>query len=82
LYLNVRLGARPVSSVTVNGTVAGPVPSVPAIAVARSCCTVPITSPIVAILNDDIRLGSEVYTVARVIGKAVGPKLKKGCPKA
>ena len=31
---------------------------VPAIAVARSCCIVPMTSPIAEILNDEARLGS------------------------
>ena len=45
-------------SVTVIGTTAGPLPSVPAIAVGRSCCIVPIISPIDEILNDDMRLGS------------------------
>ena len=45
------------SSVTVIGTSAGPLPSVPAIAVGRSCVMVPIVSPIDEILNDVSRLG-------------------------
>jgi hypothetical protein len=31
---------------------------------------------------DTFRLGSSVWTRARVIGKSVGPRLKKGWPKA
>ena len=62
LKLNVRVDVLPSSrvdcSVTDIGITAGPLPSVPAIAVARSCCIVPMTSPIDEILNDDIRLGS------------------------
>ena len=50
----------------------------PAIAVARSCVIVPITSPMVEILNDDIRLGSMAYTYARVIGSSAGPRPKNG----
>ena len=49
-------------SVTVIGTSAGPLPSVPAIAVARSWRIVPMVSPIDEILNDVIRLGSTVCT--------------------
>jgi hypothetical protein len=64
--VNERFAALPSSrvdwSVTVIGMTAGPLPSVPAIAVARSCCIVPITSPIEEILNDDIRLGSIAWT--------------------
>ena len=56
----VRVRAPVRSSVTVIGISRGPLPSVPAIAVARSCCIVPIISPSVEILNDDIRLGSIV----------------------
>ena len=64
------------------GIVTGILPSVPAMAVARSCWMVPITSPILVILNDDIRLGSIVWTYARVSGNCAGPRLKKGCPNA
>jgi hypothetical protein len=63
------------------GMTAGPFPSVPAIAVARSWCIVPITSPMVAILNDDIRLGSVVDVRARQ-REGGRPKLKKGWPNA
>ena len=56
------------------GISAGPGPSVPAIVVARSCCTVPITSPVLAIFIEFARLGSTVSTCARVIGNCVGPR--------
>ena len=69
-YLKVRFCASPAPpagpasavrcNVTVIGTRVGPLPSVPAIAVARSWCIVPIVSPIDEILNDVSRLGSTV----------------------
>ena len=59
----------------VTGISDGAGPSRPAIAVARSCCTVPTTSPKLASLLDDIRLGSTTCTSARVIGNCVGPEV-------
>jgi hypothetical protein len=56
------------------GIIEGPAPSVPAMVVARSCSTVPITSPVLAIFIELARLGSTACTCARVIGKAVGPR--------
>ncbi len=73
--LKVREGARSEFSVMLTGIIDGPGPRRPAIAVARSCWTVPITSPKLASLLDDIRLGSTTCTTARVIGNCVGPRL-------
>src|SRR4029453_14262744 len=80
--LNVRDGPRSELSVIVTGMSDGEGPSRPAIAVARSCCTVPTTSPKLASLLDAIRLGNTTWTSARVIGNWVGPRLYSGCPNA
>ena len=56
------------------GIIAGPGPSVPAMVVARSCCTVPITSPVLAIFIELARLGRTVRTCALVMGNCVGPR--------
>ena len=50
-------------SVRVIGIIAGPGPSVPAMVVARSCCMMPITSPVLAIFIELERLGSTVMHV-------------------
>ena len=79
--VNVRgmaIPSRVERSVIVIGIVVGILPSVPAIAVARSCWIVPMISPMLEILNDDIRLGSIVCTYARVSGSCDGPRLKNG----
>jgi hypothetical protein len=49
-------------SVILIGIIAGPFPRVPAIVVARSCDTVPITSPVLAIFIELWRLGSTACT--------------------
>src|SRR5262245_57308627 len=67
---------------TVTGIMRGPAPRRPAIAVARSCRNVPMTSPVLDSLNDENRLGRTVYTYARVIGNSVGPRLYSGWPNA
>jgi hypothetical protein len=59
---NVRLVPRSDDNVSVMGTSAGPAPSVPAIVVARSWSTVPMTSPVLAIFIELMRLGRMACT--------------------
>src|SRR5262245_51886100 len=73
--LKVRVGDRSEFSVIVTGINDGAGPRRPAIAVARSCCTDPMTSPKLASLLEAMRLGSTTWTSARVIGNCVGPRL-------
>ena len=61
--LNVlRDAALAMFSVSLIGIIAGPGPSVPAMVVARSCDTVPMTSPVLAIFIELSRLGSTACT--------------------
>ena len=58
--LNLRSGPRSDLSVSVIGIIRGAGPSLPAMAVARSCRNVPMTSPVVDSFIDENRLGSTV----------------------
>ncbi|MNC97656.1 hypothetical protein D3C83_153810 [compost metagenome] len=70
-----RVGPRREFKVSSTGINAGGGPSRPAIAVARSCDTVPTTAPRLASFAEVTIDGSTVMTSARVIGNAVGPRL-------
>ena len=60
--LNVLVALRSDVSLNVMGMSVGPGPSVPAMAVARSCCTVPMVSPVLASFEELSRLGRMVCT--------------------
>ena len=59
--LKVLVVPRSEISFSVIGMSVGPAPSVPAMAVARSCCIVPMMSPVLASLDELKRLGRIVW---------------------